>query len=174
MSNSEKQLAGARERMLAQRSEARAVFFSTQNEDDTPEASHAPSLYIDHSFWLLLSTMSAHTRNIRRTGQLSIMVVDMVDKTGNPFARRRQSMLCESKALALDSAVGDKILEKFTERFGETVSLMRQLSDFDLYRLKMIRGRYIEGFGQAYTLSGAALDELTHIGPEQLKPMPQA
>lgn len=170
MMKTDQQRVQARDRMLAQRQACNALFLATQNADGTPEASHAPCLYLEDSFWLFISTLSPHTGNIQRTGQLSVLVIDADASSSNAFARRRQSLLCAAEVQQRQSARANAVLDAFTAQFGDTVTMMRQLSDFSLYRLILQSGRYIEGFGQAYELSGDGLTTLDHIGPERFKP----
>ncbi|MEM9603589.1 MAG: pyridoxamine 5'-phosphate oxidase family protein [Pseudomonadota bacterium] len=160
----------ARDRMIAQRQACNALFLATKNTDGTPEASHAPCLYFEDTFWLFLSTLSPHTGNIQRTGQLSVLVIDPDASPSNAFARRRQSLLCAAEVEQRESVRANTVLDAFTAQFGDTVTMMRQLSDFSLYRLVPQSGRFIEGFGQAYELSGDGLTTLDHIGPDRFKP----
>jgi len=167
--NIDQSLHAARNRMLTQRVKCKTLFLATQSSDGLAEASHAPCLYYENSFWLFISSLTAHTRNIQRTGVLGALIIEPESDTGNAFARRRQSLQCEARIESRDSPRYDTVLTTFSDTFGETVDVMRQLSDFSLYRLTPISGRYIEGFGKAFELSGENLSELSHIGPDQIQ-----
>jgi putative heme iron utilization protein len=47
------------------------------------------------------------------------------------------------------------------ERLGERPRNLSRLADFRLFRLKPQSGRYVKGFGKAYTLEGGTLATAT-------------
>ena len=44
-------------------------------------------------------------------------------------------------------------LDKMSDELGETMSLLRSLPDFHLLQLIADKGRFIAGFGQAFTIN---------------------
>ncbi len=158
-----------RNRMLTQRQKCNTLYLATHNADGSCESSHAPCLHFDSSFWLFISSLTAHTRNIQCTGSVGILIIAPEDENTNAFARQRQSLQCKAEEETRNSEMYNTVLDELTAKFGETVSVMRELQDFSLYRLTLISGRYIEGFGRAYELSGENLCELDHIGPDRIQ-----
>ena len=57
------------------------------------------------------------------------------------------------------------VLDKFQQRFGNIIEVIASLADFHLFQIRPQSGRFVKGFGQAYRLSGDALDQLVHINP---------
>lgn len=41
---------------------------------------------------------------------------------------------------------------------------LKELTDFDLFRLEPSEGRLVLGFGKAYRVSGAGLGEIGYVG----------
>jgi hypothetical protein len=43
-------------------------------------------------------------------------------------------------------------MDRFQQRFGEVMDLLRDLTDFTLFEIDPLEGQLIRGFGQAYWL----------------------
>lgn len=85
--------------------------------------------------------------------------------TANPFARRRIALSGRAERIEREAKLRAEILGRFRERFGKVMEMLEPLPDFHLFRIVPQRGRYIRGFGQAYELTGAGVDEPRHVGP---------
>jgi hypothetical protein len=79
------------------------------------------------------------------------------------FARQRVSYDCDVSTVSRDEPEYDVLLDKFQQRFGNVIDLLRSLPDFILFKLRPYQGRYVVGFGKAYQLSGDVLMTLEHI-----------
>ena len=141
-----------------------AAMLSTLAEDGSPEASYAPLLWHDGAAFLFLSELASHTRNLRRHPALGLLLLEPA-AASNPFARRRISLQGRAERVARDAALHARVLDEFRRRFGKVMDLLEPLPDFHLFRVAPLRGRYIRGFGQAYELTGAGVDEPRPIGP---------
>jgi len=128
-----------------------------------PEVSYAPLIWLDDDCYLFLSELAAHTGNLRQNPAISLL---LVEETGsNPFARKRISLQGSAEAIARNDQLFTRVIAQFRRRFGEVMDLIEPLPDFQLFRVRLERGRFIRGFGQAYDLSGPALESLSHIDP---------
>lgn len=138
-----RQLIGSRETLL----------LATVNADNRPEISYAPYIR-DRSghFVIYVSELATHTANLQRQGGASVMFIESEAASRNPFARQRVILQCQASEVAREDALYQSLLERLQERFGETVSLLRSLSDFHLITLAPRSGRYVAGFGKAYEI----------------------
>ena len=55
------------------------------------------------------------------------------------------------------------ILEQMEQELGNTMQLLRRLSDFHLLALKPQEASYTAGFGKAYRLTGNGLSQIEHL-----------
>ncbi len=153
-----------RREYLALRAAIDGAMLSTLAEDGSPEASYAPLLWHDGAAFLFLSDLASHTRNLQRNPALGLLLLEPASGS-SPFARRRITLQGRAERIERDAALHARVLDEFRLRFGKVMDLLEPLPDFHLFRVALLRGRYIRGFGQAYELTGAGVDEPRHLGP---------
>lgn len=135
-----------------------SVVMATTDGDGHPHVSYA--VYVadaSGAFYIYVSALATHTRNLTQRRQASIMFIEAESQAANPFARKRLTIECGAELIQRDTSLWDEILERFAERHGGIVAVLRGLPDFHLFWLVPARAVYVRGFGQAFTL-----------GPEQL------
>lgn len=125
---------------------------ASNDENHLAQISYAPYLHQDDCFYVYLSNLAQHTQNMIRNPQVSIMILQNPDDAANPFVRQRLSFQCTAAEIHPHAADYDRILQAMSERLGKTISLLRQLPDFRLFRLRALHGQFIAGFGQAFPL----------------------
>ena len=132
-----------------------SLILATANPDGSPLASYAPFIVDEQrQFYIFTSQLAAHTTNLQRTGQASIMVVEDEAVTTQIFARQRVTFQCQANLIPRDSAEGEAALAQYEARFGKMVGLLKSLPDFQLFKLQPQSGSLVLGFGQAYELGG--------------------
>lgn len=145
-----------------------SLMLSTVNPDGTPHASYAPyvrdAAYRLHVF---TSGLSAHTNNLLAHPQVSVLLIEDEAKTQQIFARQRITYNCQAELLERHSAPWETMANQFEQRFGEIIQMLRQLADFQIFRLTPEAGRFVMGFGAAYEIDPHNLNELI---PKALKP----
>ena len=48
-------------------------------------------------------------------------------------------------------------------KFGETLSYLKNMTDFNLFKLIPSKGLLVHGFARAFTFSGEKLDEINYL-----------
>ncbi len=143
---------------------------ATLDATGEPVISYAPFVQdAGGSFYIFVSGLSSHTQEIINHPHVSVLLLEDESAARQIFARTRVTYRCEAEVVARDAAVFPQMLDALEARFGNVVGLLRGLGDFVLFRLQPVSGRFVMGFGQAFTLAGEGLRELQHIGPEQLQ-----
>jgi putative heme iron utilization protein len=58
--------------------------------------------------------------------------------------------------------------DRFEQRFGDIIAMLRSLEDFQIFCLSPQEGRFVMGFGAAYVVDPTQLNQLLGppIGPE--------
>ena len=139
------------------------LLLSTASSNGIPDISYAPFVR-DHAgvFYIYVSEMACHTVNLLSNPQASILFIRPESESRNLFARERAVLSCSVKEISRDDAVYFDRIQAMQEHFGEVVSVLRSLSDFHLFALRPENGRYVVGFGRAFTLN-ASDGTLTHL-----------
>ena len=143
--------------------EMRSLQLSTIGEDGVPHCGYTPYLHqTPNSFYIFVSQLAAHTRNLLANKTVAIMIIADEQSTSQIFARTRVHYLCEAKRIAPDHSDYEPVLDDYEQLHGKTAGLLRQLQDFILFQLKPQSGQFVMGFGQAYTLTGDDLSIFEH------------
>ncbi len=137
----------------------KSLILASLNNENLPEASATPFLKSGDRFYIFISDLASHTQNIKQNPKLSIMLIEDELEAKNAFARKRLSYECQATIIEKTHANWAIILDKFEEKQGKTVSMLKLLPDFHLVELTTISGNYIEGFGKAYRLTGEGLQQ---------------
>lgn len=135
----------------------RSLQLATLQEDGAPFASYAPFGVGDECLYVLLSDIAVHGRNLQRDPRASVLIVEDEDTAGELFARIRVNYRMQAELLEYGSARWRTGLDCLVARHGERPRNLSELQDFKLFRLVPQGGRYVKGFGKAYTLAGETL-----------------
>jgi len=157
------------------RDQHRTVLIASTAPNGTPDASYAP--YIDdpqHRLYIFVSRLATHTANLLDRGHASLLFIRNEEQSPNLFARQRLIYQCSVTEIPASSSEHAPLLDQMNERFGPIIKTLRQLPDFHLLRLTPSSGRYIEGFGRAYSWQGAIPnDDTPHLNPSKSSPPPR-
>lgn len=144
------------------------LMLATVSPDGVPEASAAPTVTGDSGeFYIYISRLSRHTANLEAHPQAGVLLIEAAQSAANAFARQRLSYQCKATRVPRDSPTFNDVLQRFSTRFGPVVETLRNLPDFQLFRLTPVSGSYVRGFGQAWRLTGPGLQDLEHIKPNK-------
>jgi putative heme iron utilization protein len=140
-----------------------SLMLATVNQDGSPLVSYAPYVVDEHKqFYILVSQLAAHTANLQHKGQASLMLIEDEAAAAQLFARQRLTFQCQAKPVARHGLEWNNVMARYHDRFGAIVDLLESLPDFQLFQLTPTSGQLVLGFGQAYELSGAQWDILSH------------
>lgn len=141
----------------------RSLMLATIDETGRPEASYAPFVRDqDGRLYVFVSALSRHTAHLAAGRPLSVLIVEDEGAARQIFARLRVTYYCAVHTIDRGTEEWLAVLERFSERFGEVMEVLRGLTDFTLFRIAPREGQFVRGFGQAYRVSGGSLE---HIGP---------
>jgi hypothetical protein len=82
----------------------------------------------------------------------SLLFIKSEAESPNLFARERAILNCRAQRIERDDKLYNEQLNTLQNKFGNVVGLLRTLSDFHLFALKPTSGRYVVGFGRAFTI----------------------
>jgi putative heme iron utilization protein len=125
--------------------------------DGAPYASYAPFAIGENCLYVLLSELAIHGVNLQLNPRVSVLVIEDEDSADNLFARVRLNYAMEARLLARESDEWQVAMTQLTARHGERPAGLSNLPDFKMFRLTPLGGRYVKGFGRAYSLAAGTL-----------------
>lgn len=137
---------------------------ATLDTNGNPAISYAP-FFRDEigNFYIFISGLASHTQDLLQHPAVAVMLIADEQDARQIFARTRVTYQCSAEVVTRDTPEATSLLDAMQARFGEVVGVLRGLGDFVLFRLKPQSGRFVMGFGQAFVLTGDALQTLEHI-----------
>lgn len=131
---------------------------------DVPVATYAPYVTDDQGcFYIYVSELSAHTPNLMENPKASVLFIEDESQAQHLFGRKRVTYTCRAEPVARESADFDRAMDRFKDKHGKFMDMMREMRDFHLFRLVPEQGNYVRGFAQAYELHGDGLGEIRHV-----------
>lgn len=143
----------------------RSLMLSSLCEDGKPYASYAPFAIGDECLYVLLSDIAIHGLNLKANPRAAVLIVQDESEAQELFARIRVNYSVEAKHIPYQSEGWDSGLSILIERHGERINKLSEMTDFNLFKLAPMGGRYVKGFGKAYTIAEGSLsgEGLTHL-----------
>lgn len=125
-------------------------------------ASTAPFVRFKGHFYILISTVAQHGRNLLVTSQVSLLFAEDEVQSLQPFARKRITLDAGVSEVSRDSERFGEVSAIFSQKFDpDLVSGLLQMGDFHLFELTPRSGNAVMGFGRAYRLN----DKLEVVTP---------
>ena len=149
--------------LRALREKVRSVQLATVDAEGEPHAGYAPFAFDGPALVVLVSRLSVHTRDLLATGRCAAMLIEDEADAAKLFARTRATYRCRAERVARDAPGWEPLLDTLHARQGKMIGLLRQLPDFELFRLVPESGQFVMGFGRAFRLAGEDLDRFEHV-----------
>ncbi len=138
-----------------------SLMLSTITADGAPHASYAPFIMErDRTFYIFVSGLSTHTENLKTTAKAGILLIEDETQANQIFARQRLMYDCRVELIDRHDPQWTVWVDKFAVRFGNLITMLRQLPDFQMFQLKPQSGRFVVGFGAAYAVDSSNLSRL--------------
>lgn len=121
--------------------------------DGKAYASTAPFAREGNAFYILISTIAQHGRNLLSTDHVSLLFAEDENTCSQPFARKRITIEASVEQVNRDESAFKTGVAHLKDRFDtELVENLEKMGDFHLFRLTTHSGSAVMGFGQAYRL----------------------
>ena len=141
----------------------KTLMLATTNAKGEPESSYAPFVQQDNRYFIYVSELASHTSNLLEQGKASVMFIESEETASNLFARRRATLPVTVEPIERNSPLWEEVMATMEETFGETIQMIKPLTDFHLLALTPQSATYVKGFGKAFVLEGEELSEITHL-----------
>ncbi len=145
------------------RQERRTLQLATVDAEARPNVSYAPYVQNQEGYFVLISKIARHARNLLENPNVSLMMIEDEGSSKQLFARKRLTFDAVANVVERDTEMWHQVVGQMKERFGEIIDGLSQLEDFVLFNLKPESGLFVKGFGQAYQVSGDDLVDFVHL-----------
>lgn len=145
------------------RQQRRTIQLATVDEQGRPNVSYAPFVQNQKGYFVLISPIARHARNLDVDPQVSLMMIEDEDSSKQLFARKRLTFDAIASVVARDTELWVQVVSQMQERFGDIIDGLSQFQDFVLFNLKVKHGLFVKGFGQAYQVSSDDLVDFVHL-----------
>ncbi|NOI34412.1 heme utilization protein HutZ [Vibrio cyclitrophicus ZF205] len=145
------------------RQDRRTLQLATVDEEGRPNVSYAPFVQNQEGYFVLISDIARHARNLKVNPQVSLMMIEDEDGSKQLYARKRLTFDAQASVVERETELWTQVIGQMQERFGEIIDGLSQLQDFSLFNLKAENGLFVKGFGQAYQVSGDDLVDFVHL-----------
>jgi len=126
------------------------LLLATVSIEGDADISYAPYIRDEENFYIFVSELAKHTKNLLDHPQASMLFIQAETEADNLFARQRLTFDCRAQEVAKSDSRYERILNAMSERFGETIGVLRTLPDFRLFALTPKSGKFVAGFGKAF------------------------
>lgn len=139
------------------------LVMASLSSEGRAHASTAPYVRLENDFYIFISTVAQHGRNLLVNPSVSLLFVEDESQCIQPFARKRVTIEASASEISRDDLHYLVIMERFRAHFDpELIGSLVQMGDFHLFKLSPESGSVVMGFGKAYRLN-ENLDVQTQI-----------
>ncbi|QIA63694.1 heme utilization protein HutZ [Vibrio astriarenae] len=151
------------------RDNCKTLQLATINSHQLPTASYVPFAFTESGFFILVSDIAPHGKNLQANNNLSIMLIEDEAQAKHIFARKRLSFEAKAEFVERETNLWSEGVSALTQKFGEIIDNLSNLGDFRLYQIQPEKGRYVKGFGQAFDVNGFDMVDVVHLTEGHVK-----
>ena len=149
----------ARDNLLAQKSLTVAVL----DESAVPDMGVSPFIRRDDGLYIYTSHLASHVQALLAKKRASfIITLDEAD-TVNIWAQHRLKFAGAVNEVPRDATDFLGLCDHFTAVNGNTMSLIKDFTDFHMLRITPENGVLVLGFAKAFLVKGSSFDIVAHL-----------
>ncbi|MDG2708638.1 pyridoxamine 5'-phosphate oxidase family protein, partial [Vibrio parahaemolyticus] len=112
------------------RQERRTLQLATVDAEGRPNVSYAPYVQNQEGYFVLISKIARHARNLLENPNVSLMMSEDEESSKQLFARKRLTFDAVANVVERDTEMWHQVVGQMKERFGEIIDGLSQLEDF--------------------------------------------
>lgn len=147
---------------------------ATVSKDGQPNVSYAPFVMHDKAYYILISQIARHARNLLENPKVSLMLIESEQEARSIYARKRLSFDAQVSVVTRETSDWQAAVDGLKGRFGEIIDGLSELEDFVLFKLSPEQGLFVKGFGQAFQVSGDDMVDVVHLTEGHKKRQPES
>ncbi|MDB2562437.1 hypothetical protein N9X61_02415 [Sulfurimonas sp.] len=126
-----------------------SLILSTTNTNNEPLTNYSPFVTDEGKYFICISSQLPHYKNIIQTKKAHVLIIEDETKASNIYARKRLYFSVDCSVLENKT---ERIFNLFDDRYGESLSFLRNMKDFKIIELKAGEKSLVLGFGAAYKM----------------------
>ncbi|MNV00556.1 Pyridoxamine 5'-phosphate oxidase [compost metagenome] len=130
--------------------ECKSLILATVDADGNPTASYAPFARLGNKFFILVSYMARHTKNLKEIGKVSAMFIEDESASKQIYARHRLTLDVSTREIERDTTEWSEAVTELQTAHGKILDILVGMQDFIMIELTTKKGAYVNGFGSAY------------------------
>eukprot|EP01029_Cantina_marsupialis_P025812 TRINITY_DN68469_c0_g1_i1.p1 TRINITY_DN68469_c0_g1~~TRINITY_DN68469_c0_g1_i1.p1 ORF type:complete len:160 (-),score=27.58 TRINITY_DN68469_c0_g1_i1:403-882(-) len=138
----------------------KSLTISSLDINNNPFTSYAPFIKYEGKYYIYISSMAKHFENLSTNEKASLFFVEDENTCENIFGRKRVVLQSDCSKLQRDTQKFNLLVEKFENKHGETMSMLKKMKDFSFFEFIPFYGEAVFGFGKAYNVGGENFEEL--------------
>ena len=158
-----KKVLEAQNRLLTQ---ARTLHIAVHYEEDGEhhlDQGQAPFIQHDGHFFIYSSHLSGHIRGLLAHGHTQFMLIEDESASQNIWARVRLKFSAQITEIGREEAIFSSICDRIGKAHGPVMELIRNFTDFHLFRITPQKGVLVTGFAAAYRVKGSSFELVEHL-----------
>ena len=152
-----------RDRLLAS---AQTLGISVLVDEDSrlfADVGHAPFVRKQECFYIYSSHLSAHVRALVNGAEAQFFLIEDETVAQNIWARVRMKFSAEVSELSRDDPQFSELCDDIAEAHGPVMEMIRNFTDFHLFKIKPEQGVLVTGFAQAFSITGPMFELTEHL-----------
>ena len=152
-----------RDRLLAS---AQTLGISVLVDEDSrlfADVGHAPFVRKQECFYIYSSHLSAHVRALVNGAEAQFFLIEDESVAQNIWARIRMKFSAEVSELSRDDPQFSELCDDIAEMHGPVMEMIRNFTDFHLFKIKPEQGVLVTGFAQAFSITGPMFELTEHL-----------
>ena len=152
-----------RDRLLAS---AQTLGISVLVDEDSrlfADVGHAPFVRKQECFYIYSSHLSAHVRALVNGAEAQFFLIEDESVAQNIWARTRMKFSAEVSELSRDDPQFSELCDDIAEAHGPVMEMIRNFTDFHLFKIKPEKGVLVTGFAQAFSITGPMFELTEHL-----------
>ena len=152
-----------RDRLLAS---AQTLGISVLVDEDSrlfADVGHAPFVRKQECFYIYSSHLSAHVRAVVNGAEAQFFLIEDESVAQNIWARTRMKFSAEVSELSRDDPQFSELCDDIAEAHGPVMEMIRNFTDFHLFKIKPEQGVLVTGFAQAFSITGPMFELTEHL-----------
>jgi len=128
-----------------------------------PDIGFAPFIRQEGCFYIYSSDLSSHIRSLIAGQAVQFFLIADEGRSSNIWARVRMKFTADVIELDRDTPEFHPMLDKIGKAHGPVMGLIREFTDFHLFRITPIKGSLVTGFAAAFAIEGGEFAITEHL-----------
>lgn len=158
-----KQVLKAQKRLLMHARTLNIAVCYTEDGKEVIEQGQAPFVRHHDDLYIYSSHLSGHIRGLLSSGLAQFLLIEDESLSQNIWARVRIKFAAEIAEISRDEEVFSTACDLIGEAHGPVMEMIRNFTDFHLFKITPTNGVLVTGFAAAYKVEGPHFEVTAHL-----------